>query len=395
MRVSVIFGDKRLELDVPDDQLVGVWEGPADLAVADLAAQVEQALNAPREFPPLGMAMVPGDRLVIALDGRAPAKRPILDAIGGVARAAGVEPDAIRALVADADPADLDPAWLRHDPDDETRRAYLASTKLGHRVYLDRELTDADIVVPVGALGFDPVLGHRGPWSTIFPGLSDAETVRGFHGRLAEAKGESSRLAEPAEVSWLLGCQYHLGVVPGAGGGAAAVLGGEAEVVRREGIAAVDRLWTFRCDTRAEIVVAGVGGPGQTTTLGDLARALETATALVRRGGKIVALTDATGPLGPAMQLLAGLDDPRYEALAALKRAKGEPDHGDALALAKAIGWADVYVLSRLDDDEAESLSLVPLGSADEAGRLVRQAASVTVLSRAELTRAIVADPDA
>ncbi len=70
-----------------------------------------------------------------------------------------------------------------HDPDDRAQIAYLASTKEGRRVYLNRLLTDADVVVPVGRLGYDPILGFRGPWSLLFPGLSDRETLRGLRDR--------------------------------------------------------------------------------------------------------------------------------------------------------------------------------------------------------------------
>ena len=47
-----------------------------------------------------------------------------------------------------------------HDPDDRANLAYLATTAGGRRVYLDRDLTDADFVLPVGRLAYDPLLGY-------------------------------------------------------------------------------------------------------------------------------------------------------------------------------------------------------------------------------------------
>src|SRR5690606_33190636 len=106
---------------------------------------------------------------------------------------------------------------------------YLASTKAGRRIYLNRALTEADVVVPVGALGFDPVLGYRGPWSTLFPGLSNAETQQAERRSAAGSGRRGSVLEESAEVSWLLGSLFHVGVLPGVGGsGAAGVIAGEA-----------------------------------------------------------------------------------------------------------------------------------------------------------------------
>ena len=68
--------------------------------------------------------------------------------------------------------SDLPPGMtlVEHDPADRSRMAYLSSTKEGRRVYLNRHVTDADVVIPVGRVGYDPVLGYRGPWNVSFRG---------------------------------------------------------------------------------------------------------------------------------------------------------------------------------------------------------------------------------
>ena len=120
-----------------------------------------------------------------------------------------------------------------HDPDDRSQLAYLATTKEGRRVYLSRHLTDADLVVPVGRIGFDPILDYCGPWSVLFPGLASREILRGASKPAprrrrcppGEAAARSNR-EESLEVSWLLGTQFHVGVIVGAHGFARA--GGRA-----------------------------------------------------------------------------------------------------------------------------------------------------------------------
>src|SRR5262249_20354360 len=147
-----------------------------------------------------------------------------------------------------------------HDPDDRAQLAYLASTKQGRRVYLNRLLTDADVVVPVGRMGYDPDLGYRGPWSVLFPELSDRDTMRALRDRPISPAGEDARepararLDEALEVSWLLGTQFHLGLVPAAAGLLESVAGRDTSV-RDQGIAALDQHWTFRAPARAEVVV--------------------------------------------------------------------------------------------------------------------------------------------
>ena len=57
---------------------------------------------------------------------------------------------------------------------------YLAATKEGRRIYLNRSVIDADVVIPVGRIGFHPIMGYRGPWSVIFPGSLTARLWRRF-----------------------------------------------------------------------------------------------------------------------------------------------------------------------------------------------------------------------
>ena len=270
--------------------------------------------------------------------------------------------------------------------------AYLASTAGGRRVYLNRHLTDADLVVPVGRLGPDPVLGVRGPWSVIFPGLSDRETLRAFRAtagdRAAGRGAPRPALDESAEVSWLLGSQFHVGIVPGASGLAGVVAGLEASVLE-QGRLAVERSWTFRAASRADLVIAGIGRPGRPSPIDELAEGLATAADLVRRGGKIVLLSRAEGPLGPAVQRLVGAD---AMGPSALRGAEGEADFPAARQMARVLAWADVYLLSALGEDVTEDLAMIPLGRPEEARRLAAASASCLLLSRAELTRAELAD---
>jgi hypothetical protein len=271
MQVAVSYQDEELALEVPDDRLIGVWHGPASVPESEVEGLVRDALERPLGFPPLRQAVVPGDRVAIPFDPDVPHGLRVLHALCGTLREAGVEPESIR-VIATGPGAEVSAAllpagvsWTEHDPDDRAGIAYLATSAGGRRIYLNRHLTDADLVVPVGRLGFDPVLGQRGPWGVIFPGLSDAATQRAYRalagGRPSDPGAPGPALAETAEVSWLLGSQFHVGVVPGATG-LARVVAGLEETVRAEGRRVVASSWTFHAESRADLVVAGIGRRG-------------------------------------------------------------------------------------------------------------------------------------
>jgi hypothetical protein len=398
MRVVVDFQEASLEFEIPPERVVTCWPGPEGMGPSDAAAAIGDALEHPRDFPPVRQMIVPGDRVAIAFDSRIPQPRAVLDALVEALGRAGVGPENLT-VVAPSPPlsgSEADGGFGGtievHDPDDRSRIAYLASTREGRRVYLNRSLTDADVVVPVGLLRYDPDFGYRGPWSVLFPELSDRQTMQSLRDRTgagstgADQRRHEARLEEASEVSWLLGTQFYLGIVPGARGLREIVAGRDA-AVRERGIAAVEEHWRLRAPSRAELVIAGVGGPGVDANLEDLAAALETASGLVQQGGKIVVLSRASGPIGPALQRLRAVDEPR-EALATLRGHQDDEDYSIARRIARASAWADLFVASALDPEVSEDLSMVPLERPEQARRLAANVGSITFVGRAELTRA-------
>jgi nickel-dependent lactate racemase len=399
MRVVVDFQGDGLEFELSEERCVASWNGPKGLDPAEEVAAIRAALEAPQDYPPLRKMLVPGDQIVVALDPTIPRPAMVLDALGQVFEQAGIEPEALTVLSPGGAAGIPDVAVSVgsrrlhvHDASDRAQLAYLASTEQGRRVYLDRLLTDADVVVPVGRIGFDGDLEYRGPWSVVFPGLSDQDTIRAFRRGRPDPAGDAVRgtdhpgVDESVEVSWLLGTQFHVGLLPGANGLLEAIVGRDT-TVRDRGIASLERHWSFRAPSRAEVVVAGVGRRDATATLEDLANGLATATRLVQHGGKIILLSRASGPIGPALRRLMDLDDPRT-AVAALRGHEAAEDYRIARRLAGAMAWADLFVYSDLDTQVVEDLSMVALDRPEQARRLVANGGSASFLSRAELTRA-------
>jgi lactate racemase len=403
MRVAVEYQDKRLEFELPEDHVVASWSGPAGLDAPRSLEALRGVLEQPSDYPALRQIVVPGDRLVIAFDQTIAPAQGVLSALIQTLDEAGVGPSSITVL-APRDDRGLERALpsgvslFVNDPNDRGELAYLATTKLGRRIYLNRHLTDADVVVPVARLGYDAVMGYRGPWSLLFPDMSDRETMRAYRSRppretVIHPRSEAiSNLEESFEVSWLLGSQFHVGLVPAASGIMEAVAGRET-TVRDTGLEALDRHWQFQAASRADLVVVGIGQAGLPATLEDLAAGLLTATRLVRQGGKIVVLSGVSGSLGPALQGLCGLDDPR-EATQWLRGHEADDDYLIARHLAQAVAWADVFLYSALPEQIVEDLFLVALESPEQARRLVAKSVACSFVSQAELTCPVIASDD-
>ncbi|MFO0890104.1 MAG: lactate racemase domain-containing protein [Isosphaeraceae bacterium] len=400
MRVSVDFQDDRLELELPDDALVAAWSGPEGMGQEAEGAAFRDALKAPLEFPPLHQMVVSGDRVAIAIDDSSEGVPSRIAVIAEILEECGVAPEEVTVVGMPGVRPDLGRelperlAFELHDPGDSSNLAYLATTGQGRRVYLNRRLTDADVVIPIGRIGYDPVLGFRGPWSVIFPGLSDRETQAEHRSWLTEEPHARAvprpRLDEVLEVSWLLGTEFQIGMIPAARGVYRFVVG-RTRAVRDQGVAELERLWSFVAPTRAECVVVGIGGTGRESDLADLAEGLVTASRVVQHGGRIVALSRAVGPLGPGLRRLMDAGDVK-DASAALRGHDDDPDSVTARQLARVLGWADVYLMSRLERQTVEDLSMIPLDSLDDARRLILRSGSSLTVARAEWTRATAGD---
>ena len=391
MRVEVEFDREKLGLDISDGRLILSWKGPKGIDPIEAVSRLESALEKPRGLPALKKAIVPGDSVVIALGNNVPYVTPLVRVIGQLLKKGEVEPELVTVL---ADP-DLEKSletqisqdftFVRHDPANREQLSYLATTTNGRRVYLNRLLADADFILPIGRLSFDPISGTRGPWDVMFPGLADTEAKQAVQ-TVAGATSE----AESAEVTWLLGCLFQVGIIPGTSG-LFDVIAGASESVLQEGTRALEATWTVRAETRAELAIVGVGSSDRTSTITDVARGLATATKLVQRGGKIVVLSRAEGAIGPAFQRLMGMDDAK-RGLARLKGHEGDADYPAARRMVEALDWADVYLLSSLGQDLVEELSMIPLDRPEEAKRLAAVSGSCLTVSQADLVQVVVED---
>ena len=104
-------------------------------------------------------------------------------------------------------------------------------------------------------------------------------------------------------------------------------------------------------------------------------------------------LSQAAGSVGPALRRLIDADAPE-RGRALLHGHEKDDDFPIASRIADAVAWADVFLYSRLSRELVEDLSMVPLEKPDQARRLVAQAGSVTVVSRADWACALVQEED-
>lgn len=391
-------GEQPLGLTFDADRFRSFHAGPS--GVPDVSVAVLSALSEPCEYPPVTAMCVPGDRMILLLDRQVPQAASLVSQLIPMVCESGVDPTQLTIL----QPAHwhhqtwIDPRselpenlrkdvqWKIHDPTANDSTGYLATSSTGERIYLARDILDADLVLPVFTAGFDSVLGYRSVGSLLFPGLSNVEAF-------TKALGEGHRELRPEddrplrqlgeEICWLLGVQFALGVVPGREAESlAAIWAGQWEAVQRKTRQFIDHAWKVSLDQRAETVVLSVSGRSGFVSWEEIGAALEVAQNLVLRDGRIVLLSSLSSLPGPGMEILRSSRSPK----AALQRMRKEspPDLVASAQVASAIAWAKVSLLSQLETSLVEDLLLTPLTSTAEVERLIATADDVVLVNAGE-----------
>ena len=355
---------------------------PIGMPAPDLC---RHALSTPRGFPELGRCVVPGDNVIIAVDPETPFLADVLTAVcehlqtvpdGGVSLTLLLPEDESGNCwqwLTDSLPLHLQQQMtiVSHLPSDQNQLSYLASSAAGERIYLNRLLTDADMIVSIGLLAFDGQLGVRGTTSVLFPAFSDEATLRA-----ARSHGHSELTPEQQhpfrdlvdEIGWLLGTQFTVQVIPGVGAAPTEIIAGLPDDVLQHGREVLNRVFRILVSEEVDAVVLSIPG-GAAFGWRQLGHALEQASHVINQGGRIIVVADLPVPEGPAATMLRRCQEPED----LLKPLRREPT-SDAVEIAQLIETlrrARVYLLSTLPPDVVEEMGMIPIADSAELQRLV------------------------
>ncbi|MCA9077071.1 MAG: DUF2088 domain-containing protein [Planctomycetaceae bacterium] len=398
--ICVPYGlNRSQQLQIDEERVRVRHHAPA--AVDSLETSVRDQLTSPIDFPALSRAILPDDQIVIALDNDTPCAATLVKGVWDVMQARGVAPQNVTILRPSSgqlhratDPRCELPEEIRdritlafHDPADEKHRAYLATTTNGERVYLARQLVEADFVLPVGAMTYDPVLGFRGTSSVLFPGLSTIDAIRKSQGQGHIELGPSdvrSLRQTIDEVGWLLGVQFTLQVIPAGRDRVSAVMAGAMESLFKRGQEQLSHNWHVDVDDHLDLVIVAVDAEAGNQGWSSVASALASARRLVKREGRILVLSDLADDLTAGLEMLRDSRTPR-DALKPLRKAAPD-DLVTATQVAQAVDRANVYLMSRLEDDLVEDLFMTPVGSDAEVARLIESCDSCAIIESAQYT---------
>jgi nickel-dependent lactate racemase len=399
--MQVALPDFGASLNVPEGTLMAPRRATSKPTIADVAGAVRAALETPRNFPPLRRALTPEDRITVVVDDRLPQLGVMVNEILKYLTEAGVVSDSITLL----SPPYARQAWIDqlsdafqevrtevHDPADKKRISYLASTRRGRRIYLNRSLVDADQTIVLAGNRYDPQFGIADASCVVYPGLSDADTLRDTARQLSmERPGEQATPLrhEAEEVIWLLGVPFFIQIITGEGDSIAHILGGTVESAI-EANQLLNEAWKIKVERPSHTVVASVNGSGAQQDFASIAQAALAASRVVESGGRIILLSHSNPVISEGMAYLRQADNPAVAA-----RIVQERQPADRVALLEwlhAAGQAELYLLSDMEESVVEELFATPLQEVRQVQRLLDLASSSLILEDGQKVLAVVGD---
>lgn len=379
MDITLSSGTLIAQLSVAEDTQIVNFTGLGNQCLAD-------ALGSPLGLPKLCQCSVPGDRIVLVVDPDTPRISTVINSAWEELHAEDATELNITLLfppdysgndwqqLIDSLPVHIQKQSVVHihDPSDELQRQYLASSGGGERIYLSQHLVDADLIVTLGTIAYDGLLGYRGTNSAIFPALSDAETISAARGTgHVELTPDDKRPLRDLmdEVGWLLGTQFAVQVIPDSTGNIGFAFCGIPDQVMSAAQTCLSEHWHTIVPEQLETVVISINPTLPQTSWKAIGTALEVAGRVTEDDGRIVIIADAPAPDSPAFQLLRRASEPAD----LLKPINLEPqdDAAEVSQLIRALGQHRIYLLSNLNPELVEELGVLAIANKAELNRIV------------------------
>ncbi len=327
-------GLKSKSWDLPvGDQVHWRLSGFADHWVPPEATRSPESLlhdvvSSPLGYPPLYEALVPGDRVAIALHPGVPSAseviRPLID------RLLAAQPD-LESITVVASPSDMtlvalnteqqvedeeSPStslirWVVHRPNEPPTMAYLAADEEAEPIYVQRDLVDADFLLPIQSAASCRGWGGVAPFS-MAPDFVDSATARRWEQQWAKRSGvfaTTSKVAATADTTLQSLVQgLSIVVVEGSDESIAEIQAGEARSMEQW----LEKARLPHTPTESlqasDLVVASLVGNSDRCTWPQVARvALHLASQMARDSLLIIASSLDQTPRGHLRTLLNGI----------------------------------------------------------------------------------------
>ncbi len=323
MRIQLDYGRTGLEINLPDDRIVG----PLNIRPAPPLAEPDRAiantLHHPIGTPPLAeIARGRKNACILVCDITRPVpNRLILPPMLSILEEQGISRENILILVATGlhrpnEGAELDELVgpeiasryriENHHGKVREEHDYLGTTPNGVPVWLDSRYVRADLKITTGLIEPHLMAGYSGGRKVICPGIAGLDTVKVWHGPrfLEHPRADCGFLEgnpvheENTRIAQMAGCDFIVNVCIDGHRRITWVGAGDMIQAWQEGVRFVEQVVKVPVSAPLDVVVTSCAGYPLDTTWYQAVKGLTGALPIVKQGGTIVLAASLTEGLG-------------------------------------------------------------------------------------------------
>lgn len=323
MRVKLEYGKTGLEVELPDDRVVGPLAIKPAAPLADPVAVLTQKLAHPTGAPALSQLARGKKSVCIAIcDITRPVPNalilaPILDTL----ETAGIPREEILILIATGLHRPNEGAEIvelvgpeiaaryrveNHHGKELAEHTYLGTTPKGVPAWIDTRFVSADLKITIGLIEPHLMAGYSGGRKLICPGLAALETVKIWHGPqfLEHPKADCGFLEgnpvheENTRIARMAGCDFIVNVTLDAERRITSVVAGDMELAFLEGVQFIENVVKAEVPDLCDIVVTSAAGYPLDTTFYQTVKGMTGALPIVKQGGTIIIAASLTEGIG-------------------------------------------------------------------------------------------------
>ena len=381
------FGKEKQYVEIPDDLYCRELTANDDIEFKPLDADVKYALENPIGSPRLKDIVKPGEKIaIITRDVTRPMPTyKVMPALLDELSEAGVNFDDVTLVFAlgshrkqtEEEKKRLagEYAYERinvvdSDPDDCIN---MGVTKSGTPVDITRVVAEADRRIALGNIEFHYFAGYSGGAKAIMPGVSTPAAIQSNHKMMIRDEACAGRLEgnpvreDIEEAGRICGIDFILNVVLDEHKNIVKVVAGDSVKAHRVGVEYLDKLYTKRIDSKADIVIVSQGGAPKDLNLYQTQKALDNSKHAVKDGGVIILIGSCAEGYGEHTFEDWMLNSESPDDLVNKIRQKFVLGGHKAAAIGMVLQKADIYLVSDMKPELVEKSFMKPYTSAQKA----------------------------
>lgn len=323
MKITLDYGRTGLDINLPDDRLVGPLAIRPATPLADPQAAIEEAIRNPIGSKPL--AQIARNRTtacILVCDITRPVpNKLILPPVLRTIEEAGVSPKNITILIATGlhrpnEGAELEELvgadiarkykCVNHHGKEQSEHDYLGTTPNGVPAWIDYRYVRADLKITTGLIEPHLMAGYSGGRKVICPGVAGLETVKIWHGpKFLEHPNADCGIVkgnpvheENTLIAQMAGCDFIVNVCMDGSRRVCWVGAGDMIQAWEEGVRFVEQVVKAPVSEPVDVVVTSSAGYPLDTTWYQAVKGLTGALPIVKKGGTIVLAASLSEGLG-------------------------------------------------------------------------------------------------